>query len=75
MYDERHVSPGPAGEWNVALTGARRPASRHRTPHDAVVGARRALLEDGGELLIHGRDGEVHARVLYPPRRRRPGRR
>ena len=71
MYEERHVLPGPAGEWNVAPTGARRPASRHRTPREAVLGARRALLEEGGELLIHGRDGEVHARVTYPP----PGRR
>ena len=75
MYEERHVIPGPTGEWNVARTGARRPASRHSTAREAIVRARGALLEDGGDLLIHGRDGEVHARVTYPPRGRRSWRR
>jgi|1186.fasta_scaffold399607_1 hypothetical protein len=75
MYEERHVIPGAAGEWNVAPTGARRPISRHSTPREAIVRARGALLEDGGDLVIHGRDGEVHARVTYPPRRRPTGRR
>ena len=68
MYEERHVLPGPTGEWNVMAPGAGRPTSQHPTPRDAVLRARRALLQDGGQVLIHGRDGEVRARVTYRPR-------
>jgi hypothetical protein len=71
VYQERHVVPAGADEWHVIPTGARHPASRHSTPREAVARARRALAEDGGDLLIHGRDGEVHARVTYRPRRER----
>jgi hypothetical protein len=71
MHEERHVLPGPGGAWSVKATGARRPSSRHSTPGEAVRRARRTLQEDGGELLIHGRDGDVRARVTYPPRTNR----
>jgi hypothetical protein len=68
MYEERHVVPSQGG-WKVTRTGGQqRPALRHATPRAAVRRARAALQDEGGDLVIHGRDGEVHARITYPPR-------
>ena len=65
MHDELHIVPNRGGDWNVMPAGARRPLSQHPTPRDAIRRARRVLREDGGEVLVHGRDGEIHARVTY----------
>jgi len=66
MYEERHVTPSRGG-WKVTPPGGQRTASRHATPREAVRRARGTMLDDGGELVIHGRDGEVHAKITYRP--------
>jgi uncharacterized protein YdaT len=58
--NERHVVPDGDGGWNVKAPGADRSSSHHDNQADAINRAREILERDhGGEIVIHGRDGQI----------------
>ena len=58
--NNRHVTPNPEGGWDVRAAGAARASSHHDTQADAIDRGR-AIVGNagGGEVRIHGRDGQI----------------
>lgn len=57
--DSHHVLPDPDGGWDVKRGGGER-ASRHfDTKQDAVDYAREVSRNQGTELRIHNRNGQI----------------
>ncbi|WP_219416953.1 DUF2188 domain-containing protein [Pseudonocardia nigra] len=57
---ERHVVPNPNGGWDVKKPGAQRSSGHTDTQAEAIDRARVIVgNEGGGEVVIHGRDGQV----------------
>jgi uncharacterized protein DUF2188 len=59
--------------WAVRGEGNFRDTSHHRTQGDAIGAAREIARNQGGEVVIHARDGRIrekdsHGRDPYPPR-------
>ena len=69
----QHVVPHPDG-WAVRGEGNSRTTSVHDTQQEAINVAREIARNQGGELLIHGRDGQIREldssgyNDPYPPR-------
>jgi hypothetical protein len=59
-----HVVPHPDG-WAVRLAGASRVTSTHALQSDAEEAARKLARKRGGELIVHGRGGQIRARNSY----------
>jgi hypothetical protein len=57
----QHVVPHN-GTWAVRGAGNSRVTSTHRTQRAAINTARRIARHQGGETLIHGRNGQIRAR-------------
>lgn len=65
---ERHVVPNADGGWEVRAPGADRASAHTRTQDEAVDRAREILHNaGGGELVIHGRDGQIRDSDTVPP--------
>ena len=56
-----HVVPRDTG-WAVVREGAERDSSHHPTQADAIDAGRNTAQQEGVELLIHGRNGQIRAR-------------
>jgi hypothetical protein len=69
----QHVVPHSDG-WAVRGEGNSRATSVHDTQREAINVAREIARNQGGELLIHGRDGQIRERDSsgnndpHPPR-------
>ena len=60
-----HVVPSDRG-WRVEIEGSTRAKSTHSTQAEAARAARElARKNQGGALLIHGRNGQVRERNTY----------
>lgn len=57
----QHVVPHDRG-WAVQGAGAGRATSVHPTQQAAIDAARDIARNQGSELLIHGRNGQIRAR-------------
>ena len=58
--NSRHVVPNPKGGWDVKKPGASRASAHTRTQAEGVDRARGIVgREGGGEVRIHGRDGQI----------------
>jgi Uncharacterized protein conserved in bacteria (DUF2188) len=58
--NERHVVSNPDGGWNVESPNSQRASARRTTQADAIDRAREILKNGGGgEIVIHGRDGQI----------------
>jgi hypothetical protein len=58
--NNRHVVPNPQGGWDVVAPGASRASSHHDTQAHAIARGREIVHNaGGGELRIHGRDGQL----------------
>jgi hypothetical protein len=76
MAEQRHVIPNPDGGWDVKAPNAGRESVHYSAQTDAIAGAREILrMAGGGELVIYGRDGQIHSKFTvssgndpYPPR-------
>jgi hypothetical protein len=72
----RHVVPNSDGGWDVKKPGSDRASAHFETQAEAIDKGRRILKNDGGgELNIHGRDGQIRDKPTidpgndpYPPR-------
>lgn len=68
----QHVAPHPEG-WAVKGAGNRKATSVHETQREAIEAARQTAINQGSEMLIHGRNGRIRERNSYgddpfPPR-------
>lgn len=68
----QHVVPH-GDDWAVKPEGGQRPSSVHERQQDAIDRAREIARNQGTELLIYGRNGQIRERDSYgnddfPPR-------
>jgi len=77
--NNRHVTPNPNGGWDVQAPGAQR-ASAHRDTQAQAVERAKQIVHNagGGEVRIHGRDGQIRnsdtvapGHDPFPPRDKR----
>lgn len=64
MKKDMHVVPRN-GEWAVRREGAQRDSSRHDTQSAAINAARQTAQQEGTEMFIHGRNGQIRERNTY----------
>lgn len=77
--NRRHVTPHPAGGWQVVAPSAERASVRSVTQREAEIAARRIVTNlGGGEVTTHGRDGQIRKSDTvgggsdpFPPRDKR----
>jgi len=66
--NSRDVVPNPDGGWDVRAPGGSRASSHHDTQADAIDRGREIVQNlGGGELRIHGRNGEIRDSDTIPP--------
>ena len=72
MKRNQHVVPHDGG-WAVRGAGSQRATSVHPTQREAIDVGREIARNQGSELFIHGRDGQIRERdslgnYPFPPR-------
>jgi hypothetical protein len=60
----QHVVPHKDG-WAVKPAGGERASSVHDRQAEAIAAAQQIARNQGSELFIHGRDGQIRARNSY----------
>lgn len=73
MGKNQHVTPHPAGGWQVKGEGNSKATVRTSTQKEAIDRARAISKNQGSELVIHRpngmiRDKDSHGRDPFPPR-------
>lgn len=73
MGKSQHVTPHPAGGWQVKGEGNSKATVRTSTQKEAIDRARAISKNQGSELVIHRlngmiRDKDSHGRDPFPPR-------
>lgn len=73
MGKNQHVTPHPAGGWQVKGEGNSKATIRTSTQKEAIDRARAISKNQGSELVIHRlngmiRDKDSHGRDPFPPR-------
>lgn len=68
----QHVVPH-GSDWAVKGAGAQRSTSLHSTQEKAIKHGRAIAQNQGTELLVHGRNGQIrekdsHGRDRFPPK-------
>ena len=60
----QHVVPHKDA-WAVRGEGNSRVTSTHGTQQDAISAARDIAINQGSEMLVHGRNGQIRGRNTY----------
>lgn len=60
-----HVIPSPNGGWSVKKDKVSRATKHFDTQVDAIDWAKKLSKTEGGEFVIHGRDGTIRSRDTY----------
>lgn len=73
MGKNQHVTPHPAGGWQVKGEGNSKATVRTSTQREAIDRGRAISRNQGSELVIHRpngmiRDKDSHGRDPFPPR-------
>ena len=73
MGKNKHVTPHPAGGWQVKGEGNSKATVRTSTQKESIDRARAISRNQGSELVIHRlngmiRDKDSHGRDPFPPR-------
>ena len=68
-----HVVPNSKGGWDVKAGGASRASSHHDTKKQAIARGRQINRNQGTELRIHKRNGQIadsdsHGNDPHPPK-------
>ena len=68
--------PHPSGGWQTKREGADRAGSRYGTQGEAIERAQEQAIREGGEVVIHRRDGRIRDSDSYgndpnPPKDRK----
>jgi len=53
--------------WAVRVAGSSRVSSTHNTQQQAIERARIQATAEGGQILVHGRDGKIREERTYRP--------
>lgn len=61
---QQHVVPRPDG-WAVIKSNGQRASSTHGTQKQAIEAARTLAQNQGAELVIHGRNGQIREKNSY----------
>jgi hypothetical protein len=65
----RDVVPSKGGKgWDVTNPGKKEPVSHHKTQTNAEKAAKKDIRPQGGEVVIHGRDGRIRDKDTDPAR-------
>jgi hypothetical protein len=64
MSKNQHVVPHEQG-WAVKGAGNDRASSVHSTQRQAIETARQTAINQGSEMFIHGRNGQIRERNSY----------
>ena len=64
MARNQHITPRPGG-WAVQSAGRARATSLHKTQAEAIQRGREIARNQGTELLVHGRNGQIRERDSY----------
>lgn len=64
MAKNQHVVQHSSG-WAVKGAGAQKASSVHSTQKEAISSARQIAKNQGSELFIHGRNGQIRERNTY----------
>lgn len=69
----QHVTPHPGGGWQVKGAGNQRATQITQTKQQAINRGREIAVNQGSELLIHGKNGQIqsrdsHGKDPFPPR-------
>ena len=73
MNKNQHVVPHPEGGWQVKGEGNSKATIRTDNQKEAIDIARSISQNQGTELIIHGKDGQVrakdsHGKDSFPPK-------
>ena len=60
-----HVVPREGERWAVRRSGDSRASSIHSTQREAIQVARKKAREEGTDLYIHHRDGQIKSCTFY----------
>ena len=67
--NERHVVPNPKGGWDIKKPNATRASSHHETQAEAEARAKEILTRNGGEVVIHDKEGKIRDSDTVAPGR------
>jgi hypothetical protein len=69
MANRRDVVPskGDKKGWDVTKPTSGQPVSHHKTQAAAEKAAKQDIKPQGGEVVIHGRDGRIRDKDTMPP--------
>ena len=62
---DQHVTPHPEGGWQVKAEGASRATVRTETQKEAIERGKQIAMNQGAELYIHNRQGQIRERNTY----------
>ena len=65
MGKNQHVTPHPAGGWQVKGAGNERATVRTDTQAEAIATAKSIAQNQQSELFIHGANGQIRERNSY----------
>ena len=60
-----HVIPNPEGGWDIRRTGCKRPSVHTKNKDEALRRGRKISRNQGGELIIHRKNGIVQSSESY----------
>ena len=61
----QHVTPHPEGGWQVKAEGASRATVRTETQKEAIERGKQIAMNQGAELYIHNKQGQIRERNTY----------
>ena len=67
MARNQWVSPNAKGGWDVQREGALRATRHFDTQAEAIAAGREIARNQGCELIIQGRDGQIRDKDSYGP--------
>jgi hypothetical protein len=65
MAKNQHVTPHPGGGWQVKVSGGKKATVVTATQSEAIEVAKRIAKNQGSEMLIHNKKGQIRERNSY----------
>ncbi len=65
MGKNQHVTPHPGGGWQVKASGGKKATVVTTTQKEAIKVAREIAKNQGSEMFIHNKQGQIRERDSY----------